>query len=107
MTIEITPQAQVTLNWLRDPITKGFIEFLKAREQYFIENTQYIVENAIISGSLERTKDEIGAFNLLRNYREILQDIYPCFEIAHQENEFTLDDIITLQDLFKTLTKIK
>lgn len=105
MTVEITQKAQITINWLRDPLTKGYIEFLKYKNDLFTKQVALIVENAIINGNKNRTHQEVSAFNQLKIYRESLEDLLPCFNLAHQEEELKKEDIDKLEDFFETLTK--
>ena len=105
MTTEITQTAQLVINWLKDPLTKGYIDFLKFKQDFYTKRAANIVESAIVAGNIERIKEEISIFNLLRSTRELLEDLLPCFNIAYQEKELTKEDVEKLQDLFETLTQ--
>ena len=103
----ITQKAQITIKWFKNPLTKGYIEFLKYKQELFTQEVTNIVEKAVLQGSKERTNDEISAFLQLRTYRESISDLLESFQISNKEEDLTEEDIKTLEDFFETLTEKK
>lgn len=105
MTIEITEKAQIVIKWFKNPLTKGYIDFLKYKNEIFTQEVTNLVEKAVIEGNSKRTDKEIGSFIQLRTYRESISDLISCFQISHKEGDLSEQDIKELEDFFETLTK--
>ena len=100
MTTEITKQAQVILNWLKDPTTKRYIKKLLEDEENLSKIALVAMNNAISDGSLSRSEDEIKTFSQLKTTRILLNTI--PYKVLSKE-EIDEQDVKELESFFEQL----
>lgn len=104
MTVEITQKAEVTLNWLKDPITKKYIKSLLLDEQSLCEIANLAMQQAVSNGIISRTEDEIKVFSELKATRILLSKIpYESFQKQEKGEDLTEEDIKNLEEFFEQL----
>ena len=97
---EITQQAQIILNWLKDPTTKRYIKSILKDKKVLSDAAIAAMRDACSQASIQRSNDEIALFSRL-NATEILLSNIP-HELSTKE-ELTEDDVKELDNFFKEL----
>ena len=90
------------LEWLNNPLTKHYLRYLKQKEEYCTKEAGAIVANAIFSGELTRTPNEIAVFNQIREFRTTYVDFFNASELASKE-DLTDEDKVELEEFFNNL----
>lgn len=104
MTIELSPKAQVILNWLRDPTTKRYIKGLLESEKQLSTLAVEAMNQAISNGLTQRSEDEIKAFSDLKATKILLSNIPYHALVKHDKGEEILEeDVKDLENFFEQL----
>ncbi len=75
---------QTVTEWLNNPLTKRYVKYLKDKEEYNIQQAIAVVSEAVLSGEITRTPNEIAIFNQIKESRTTHYDLLKASELSEK-----------------------